>query len=144
MAHFGSTFLIFGSKKNFQENPALSCKTSYGFLAPCQNLEKANTIQRKRPDRWKDGRADRTYFTGPFQLPPGVQKTLGDIIILHICTINDNHMMYGSGDMERKREFFVILDHFLPFYPPNNPKNRNFEKLKEKTWRYHFTRVYHK
>ena len=21
-------------------------------------------------------------------------------------------------------EFFVVLDHFLPFYPPNNPKNQ--------------------
>ena len=28
-------------------------------------------------------------------------------------------------------EFFVILDHFLPFYPPNNLKNQNFEKLKK-------------
>ena len=28
-------------------------------------------------------------------------------------------------------EFFVILDHFLRFYPPNNPKNLNFEKLKK-------------
>ena len=28
-------------------------------------------------------------------------------------------------------EFFVILDHFLPFYPPNNPKNQNFEKMKK-------------
>ena len=25
-------------------------------------------------DRWKDGRTDRPYFKGPFQLPPGVQK----------------------------------------------------------------------
>ena len=28
-------------------------------------------------------------------------------------------------------EFFVILDHFLPFYPSNNPKNQNFEKMKK-------------
>ena len=28
-------------------------------------------------------------------------------------------------------EFFVILDHFLPFYSPNNLKNQNFEKLKK-------------
>ena len=27
--------------------------------------------------------------------------------------------------------FFVILDYFLPFYPPNNPKNQNFQKLKK-------------
>ena len=25
--------------------------------------------------------------------------------------------------------FFVILDSSLPFYPPNNPKYQNFEKL---------------
>ena len=24
------------------------------------------------------------------------KKTPGDIIILHMCTTNDNHMMYGS------------------------------------------------
>ena len=29
------------------------------------------------------------------------------------------------------QNFFVTLDHFLPFYPPNNPKNQNFEKLKK-------------
>ena len=50
---------ILGAKKIFLENPALSHTTSYGFLAPCQNLEKVNdTIQRKRLDRWKDGQKD--------------------------------------------------------------------------------------
>ena len=30
-------------------------------------------------------------------------------------------------------EPFFILDHFLPFYPPNNQKkNQNFEKLKKR------------
>ena len=39
--------------------------------------------------------------------------------------------MYGSCYMEHDWEnFFVILDYFLPFYPTNNPKNRNFEKMK--------------
>ena len=28
-------------------------------------------------------------------------------------------------------EFFVIFDRFLPFYPPSNPKNQNFEKRKK-------------
>ena len=31
----------------------------------------------------------------------------------------------------RQTEFFVILGHFLPFYPPNNPENQNFEKMKK-------------
>ena len=29
--------------------------------------------------------------------------------------------------------FFVILDHFLPFDPPNNLKNQSFEKMKKAT-----------
>ena len=119
-----------------------------------------------------------------------LKKTPGDIIILQICTINDNHMTYGPWDMERNRhsffrhsgpffailllygsrkskfwknekkawryyhftnvyhkwqsydvlflrygvqqtECFVILDHFLLFYSPNNPKNQNFQKMKK-------------
>ena len=36
--------------------------------------------------------------------------------------------------MERKGQndlsLCVIVDHFSPFYPPNNPKNQNFEKIK--------------
>ena len=32
------------------------------------------------------------------------KKTTEDIIILHMCTINDNHMMYGSWDMEYDRQ----------------------------------------
>ena len=69
---FWPIFPIFGAKKIFLENPALSRTTSYGFLAPCQNLEKVNdTIQRKHPERrtegWtkgqKDGRKDgQTLF----------------------------------------------------------------------------------
>ena len=29
-----------------------------------------------------------------------MKKIAGDIIILHICTKNHNHMMYSSSDME--------------------------------------------
>ena len=31
----------------------------------------------------------------------------------------------------RQAEIFVILDQFLPFLPPNNPENHNFEKMKQ-------------
>ena len=71
---FGPFSPNFGAKKFFLENLTLSRTTSYGLLAPCQNLEKANgTIQRKRLDRRKDRRTDRPYFIGPFRLLPGVQ-----------------------------------------------------------------------
>ena len=60
--------------------------TSHGILAPCENLEKVNdTIPKKHPDRWKDGRTegqmdgrmDGLYFIGPFQPPLWVQKKQG-------------------------------------------------------------------
>ena len=77
MAHFGPSFPILGAKKILTENPALSRTTSHGILAPCQNLEKINdTILRKhQTDGGRmDGRTDRPYLIGPFQLPQGVQK----------------------------------------------------------------------
>ena len=111
---------------------------------------------------------------------------VGDIVILHMCTKNHNHMIYGSWYTEWDRqnilsfwaifcpftplttqkikiknswryhrftnvchklrsydvwflrykmwqtEFFVVLGHFLPFYPTNNPENQNFENMKKK------------
>ena len=36
-----------------------------------------------------------------------LKKTPGDIIILQVCTINDNYMMYGSCDMEPNRQNFL-------------------------------------
>ena len=46
------------------------------------------------------------------------------------------------------RKMDIILCHFWPFltfYPPNIPKNQNFEKMKKKVWRcHHFTHVYQK
>ena len=54
----------------------------------------------------------------------------GGIIISHKCTRNDNHTIYSCRDMKRDWECFVILDHFLPFCPPNNPKNQNVQKKK--------------
>ena len=59
-----------------------------------------------------------------------MRKIVGDIIILHMCTINDHHVIYGSWDMECGRQNFVILGNFLPFYPNNNLKNKNLEKMK--------------
>ena len=55
----------------------------------------------------------------------------GDII-LHMCTVNENHMMYSSWDMECKRQNFVSFQPlFLLFYSPNNPAKQTFEKKKK-------------
>ena len=66
-----------GQKKFSSKKSALSHTTSYGFLAPCQNLEKINdTNQRKCPDRRKDGQKDgwkdgQTLFYRPFLATAG-------------------------------------------------------------------------
>ena len=53
-------------------------------------------------------------------------KTPGDIIFLHMCIINQDHIMYVSWDI-----FLSFWAIFLLFGPPNNPKNQNFEKTKK-------------
>ena len=59
------------------------------------------------------------------------------ILSFHICTINGNHMMYGSWDMVHDRQIFGILDRFFPF----TQKIKIFKKI-ENTWRYyHFTNI---
>ena len=58
-------------------------------------------------------------------------KKIPGHIILHICTINDNHdicfLRYGTWSTK----LFVILDHFLHFYCPNNPKNQKFGRMRK-------------
>ena len=55
-----------------------------------------------------------------------------EILSLYICTINDNHLMHGSWDMECDgHSFFCNFRLFFALLPPNNLKNQNFEKLKK-------------
>ena len=75
-----------------------------------------------------------------------MKKIPGDIIILHMCTINQNHMMYGSWDIEHNRYNFSHFKWLFALLHPNNPENQSFEKMKKKNiWRYyHFTQVHQK
>ena len=61
-----------------------------------------------------------------------IKKLPGDIITLHTCTINDNHMMYSSWDMECDgQNFLSFWTVFCPFSPLTTPKNQNFENGKK-------------
>ena len=57
------------------------------------------------------------------------KKTPRDIIILHMCTINDNHMMYGSWDMENDRHNF--LSFWTIFIPLPLLKTQKIKILKQ-------------
>ena len=61
-----------------------------------------------------------------------MKKILGYIIILHLCTTNNNHVIMVPEIWSRKTEFLVILDYFLfSFYSSKNPENQHFEKMKK-------------
>ena len=59
-----------------------------------------------------------------------MEKIPGDII-LQKCTINDNHMIYGSWDMKCTRENFFLSSWAIFYHPPNSLKNKNFKKVKK-------------
>ena len=66
------------------------------------------------------------------------KTTTRDIIILYMCTINENHMMYVSWDMKHDRQTFLLFRAiFCPFTLLTTPKNQNFEKHEIKIWIYH-------
>ena len=98
------------------------------------------------------------YFTNQKNQNFEKMKTIsGDIqihIILQLHTTNEDHMIYKMKKKKKKKnikkknrgalqshdvwflrygvqqaEFLVILGHFLPFYPTNNPQNQIFEKI---------------
>ena len=77
-------FPNFGGKKNFPGKSGSVTSTPYGFLAPCQNLEKVNdTIQRKCLDRWKDG---QTLFYRAIPATIGGPKRCMENILSFIYT----------------------------------------------------------
>ena len=53
-------------------------------------------------------------------------------IILHMCTINDSHMMYGSWDMECNRQNFLSFwTIFCPFTTLTTQQIKIFKKWKK-------------
>ena len=62
-----------------------------------------------------------------------IKKSPGDIVILHISTINDNLMLYGSWDMECDRHNFLS---FRTIFPPFTPLWTKKVKILKK-WKKH-------
>ena len=59
------------------------------------------------------------------------KKPPGNIILLHMCTINEVHMMHGSWDIKRDRVFC----HFGPFFAlwlSQQPQKSKFWKNEKK------------
>ena len=55
----------------------------------------------------------------------------GDIILLHMCSINEDHMMYGFSDIRLDRRSFLSCWAIFCPWLSNKTKNQNFEKMKK-------------
>ena len=80
-----------------------------------------------------------------------LKKPPGYMFILHICTVNNNHIMHDSWDTKCDRQNFLsIWTIFCPFSTQSTWKNTILKKSQfwkiEKTARinYHFTHLHHK
>ena len=74
-----------------------------------------------------------------------MKKTPRDTHFTHVYHKWQSYDVWFLRYEVQRAEFFVILDSFLPFYTPNNPKNQSSEKNGKIAWRYyHFTHMYHK
>ena len=61
----------------------------------------------------------------------------------YMCTINQDHMMYGSWDIKCKGQRLCHYGPFFALWPSQQPKKSKLKK--KKAWRYYyFTLVYHK
>ena len=63
-----------------------------------------------------------------------MKKIAGDIINLHMCTKNHNHMRYSSWQTKWDK-FLVILGHFSPFNTPSSPPPQQPRPRKPKFWK---------
>ena len=131
--------------------------TIFSHFGPPNNLENQNFGKMKKTpreiiilykctinddhlmyDSW-DKKHDRQNFLSfwtifcPFKIEilKKWKKTPGDTI-LHLCTINENHIMYDSWDVEHNRYNFLSFWAFFAFLPHSQTK-------KSKLWKYEKT-----
>ena len=73
-----------------------------------------------------------TSLTWKIKILKKWKKMSGEIIILQMYTINHNHMMYSSWDMERDRQNFLSFwTGFCPFIPQRSKKSKFWKNEKK-------------
>ena len=73
------------------------------------------------------------YWPQKLKFAKSVQKASRYYLFTHVYHKWKSCDVWFLRCQVQQTEFFVILGHFLPFYPTNNPKNQNFEKMKKTT-----------
>ena len=74
-----------------------------------------------------------------------MKKNPGNMILFHMCNINEDHLIYGSWNIRHHTENFCHFGSFFTFSSPWQSGKSKFWKIWRNTWRYyHFTHAYHK
>ena len=128
-------FTVLHFKKKMKKNT-----WRYHYFTPVYQKSQWYNLQFLRYKAWQTETVNfRSFFA---VLPPlktqknkilkKWKKIAGDIIILHMCTKNHNHMMYGSWDMECNRQNFLSFwTIFCPFTPLWTQKIKILKKWKK-------------
>ena len=143
------SFQILGSFNPNMGNSKYSKKTgTHTFLQI--KIKKITHMGRRwdTPQHFFSAFIDELWKTQKIRILQKGKKIAGDIIILHMCTKNDNHMRYSSWDTVQEKNFFlsfwVIFDIYPPPpppSPPNNPENQNLEKNEKSIYRCHHCKL---
>ena len=64
-----------------------------------------------------------------------MEKTPGDTIILHMCTINNNHMMHGSRDIELNEQIFSSFWTIFCSFTSLTTQKIKIKKNEKNPWR---------
>ena len=126
-------FVIFGHflffyPTNNPENQIFQKMSSFYTWVP-----KITIIWCMLPEIWSATNIIFCHFDPPNNLKnknfEKIKKMPGDIIILHKCTLNDNHMRYGYRDMKSDwQNFLSFWSTFCPFTLPRIQKIQNLKK----------------
>ena len=133
--HFGWFFAPLPSPPNNPENQNLEKmrEASRDLIILHKCIKNITIIWCMLPEIWSVTDIIFCHFGSFFVLfhywPPklkfgkNVKETPGDIILLNMCNINEDHIMYGSCDIRHSRVFFLLFwAIFCPFFPLKTKK----------------------
>ena len=128
IGNYGSFFALTPPSKNQKNQNFEKMKRIAGDIINLRKCTKTTIIWGMVSEIQSE--TDRVFLLLPFfcsftplltkklKFGKNVKKIPGDIILLHMCTINEDHMIYGSWDIRHDWQFFCHLGpFFLPFDP---------------------------
>ena len=58
------------------------------------------------------------------------------VILLHMCTINEDNMLYGSWDIRHDKQSFLSFWVIFALQPSKQPEKSKFWKNEKNAWKY--------